>query len=125
MSSFIKTVVDANPALLVTVGALLTSLILQGVKKLLSVANEKVITILHVAVGMVIAATQYLIQTNPHTPWVIALNGFILMGASSPLYRFVVKPSYQLLQDAKTLRSSQKDAAAVPPVATPPAEFQA
>lgn len=131
MHSFIQSIVNSNPALLIALGSLLTSLILQGVKKLLSTANDKVITALHIAVGMSVAAIDYLLQSNPHTPALIAVNGFLLMGASSPVYRYIVKPSYKALEDVRELRAIKKVNAnattitVTPPIDVAPAEFNA
>lgn len=102
-------------------GAAIVSLVLQGVKHYVKLTNDKIINILLASFSFLAAGFNYLIQVAPQNPKVLALQTFLLMGASSPVYRFVIKPSYNIIQDAKVLRLQNKE---VPPVA-PSTEFTA
>lgn len=101
-------------ALGLTLAAAGVSILLQLLKKWLSLQSDKVITILFIGLSFATAALDYLLSNASDNPKVLALRTFFLAGLATPIYRFLVKPATQLLVDAKIER--ERKAKSVAPV---------
>jgi hypothetical protein len=88
-------------------GAIVVSLLLQAVKHKVQMTSDKVITFTLASFSFLAAGLNYLAQVAPSNPKVLALQTFLLMGASNPTYRYLIKPAYNVVVDAKKLRDSQ------------------
>lgn len=111
---------------MVLAGAGIVSLALQVIKHKAEVQSKKVINFMLGAISFVTVAIHYLVQVAPQNPRVLALQTFLLMGVSSPLYVYLIKPIYSILLDAKAFRTNTDTSLSVPastPIVPTASEF--
>lgn len=93
-------------AYLASGGALAVSLLLEALKKWTNLQSDKMITFLLMALSFGASALEYLMTAIAANPGILGTHTAVLMGLATVLYRYIVKPSRTLLQDAKAFRST-------------------
>lgn len=93
--------------------ALGISVLLQGLKNWLSLQSDKVITFLLTALAFISASIDYLSQAALVNPTVLGQDTVALVGLSTLLYRYAVKPLTNLIGDAKEYRARKERVAEV------------
>lgn len=88
--------------------ALGISVLLQGLKNWLSLQSDKVITFLLTALAFISASIDYLSQAALVNPSVLGQDTVALVGLSTLLYRYAVKPLTNLIGDAKQYRARKE-----------------
>lgn len=83
----------------------------QVLKKWIGLQSDKVIELLHLVWVAIPMGIVYVTQLHVNDPRVIALQTFLLVGINSPIYRFVIKPTWtalaNLVNDAKETRANR------------------
>lgn len=69
--------------------------LLLGVKKWFSVQSEKVMIVLVLISGVLVASGNYLLNVPTSDPSIIAVQGAVLAFMTQPIYFFVVKPFFR------------------------------
>lgn len=85
-------------------GAGLVSLVLQNVKRWLSLQSHRVIMFLNLGFCFVLAAVHYVATVPTQDPRIIAAQALLLTGLNQPIYHTIIKPIGNLLSDAKAER---------------------
>lgn len=104
----------------VLVSAVIVSPLALGVKKWLSVDNEKKMLILVVVGSMLASAGAYLQSVPKFAPWFVLVQGWLVFATTQPVYFLFVKPLSKRLgvwfteQIAKVALANEAKAAAVP-----------
>lgn len=110
--------------------ALVSSPVVQGLKKWFQVDEEKKVLFLVMLVSMASAAVAYLITVPQFAPWFILAQGWLTLGTSIPLYVFFLKPLFQNLgawftgKLAEAAAINEAKAAAVPAAGLPTASTE-
>lgn len=91
-------------------GGAVASIVVQGFKHKLSLENGKVLTILLSATSFLEVAINYLHNQAVQNPTVLGTRTAAIVGASQVVYQFGTKPLYNVLLDAKQMRSQTSSA---------------
>lgn len=131
----IKEIIDhiPNSAYLAILGAGVVSVLLQLTKQWLSLQSDKIITFLLGVFSFLVVSIDYVTQAVAQSPAVLGQRTATIMGVTQLVYRYAVKPGYNVVKDAKEYRArkettSNTPAVVAPAVAAPaeaPQEFQA
>lgn len=110
---FLQNIVDAFSSIPMSaweaIGAALgISVLLQGLKNWLSLQSDKVITFLLGSLSFVAAAIDYLSQAAMSNPAVLGQDTAAIVGLSTILYRYIVKPTSNLISDAREYRARKE-----------------
>lgn len=89
------------------------SVVLQLAKKWLSLQSEKVVNFLLAVFSFIPVAVQYVIQAAQQNPAILGQRTAVIMGLSTVLYHQLVKPTTNLLKDAKAERERRERVTAV------------
>lgn len=84
--------------------ALGISVLLQGFKKWLQLQSPKVITFLLTALSFLATAIDYLSQSVASNPSLMGQRTMVIVGLTNILYHYIVKPTTNLVSDAKEYR---------------------
>lgn len=84
------------------------TVLLQLVKKWLSVQSDKVVNVLLVVFSAIPVAVNYLLQTVTVNPGTLGARTAAIVGLSTVLYQQLVKPTTNLLRDAKIERERRE-----------------
>lgn len=87
--------------------ALGISVLLQGIKKWLSIQSDKVVAFLLSGLSFITVAIDYLMQAVHTNPSILGQQSVTIVGLSTILYRFMIKPASTLVADAKEYRLSK------------------
>lgn len=85
----------------------IVSLLLQRFKKWFSLQSDKVITFFLVVLSALPAAYEALVAASVANPELFGAYTAMIMGAAQVVYRFLIKPFSNLVNDAKKLRDEQ------------------
>lgn len=80
------------------------SVVLQKVKKWLSLQSPAIIHFLLIVFSFIPVAINYLMGAASTNPKVLGAQTFLILGLSNTIYRFAIKPTSNLLEDAKNER---------------------
>lgn len=81
----------------ILLGAAGVSAITQVVKKVFTVENEKVIMVVFGAISFAATGLEYILSRTDLPPSILGVNTLLIIGAATPLYRFVIKPASNLI----------------------------
>lgn len=109
----ITTLLNAIPdgTFYVVAVGLVVSILLQVFKHWLQLQSDKVITFLLMCLSFISVAIDFLTQTVAQNPTAMGAKTFLIMGVSTTLYRYIVKPVTGIVQDAKVYRDGKVKAA--------------
>lgn len=79
------------------VSALITSPVVQGLKRWFQVDSEKKILFLVMIGSMGAAAVAYLLTVPQFAPWIILVEGWLVFATTQPLYIYFFKPVFKNL----------------------------
>lgn len=85
-------------------GAVGVSLIVQPLKRWLGLQSDKVVLFLTSTVAFAGVAVEYLLSAAAENPTILGQRTAVILGISQLAYRFLIKPSSNLLADAKAER---------------------
>jgi hypothetical protein len=111
--NFYHSHLDLIHALLVFIaGSGIVSILLQNVKRWLSLQSDKVIHFLLVVFSFATVAVNYLVGAASQNPKVLGPETIMLVGGATTIYRFLIKPASNLLIDANKERERKARAIA-------------
>ena len=105
-NELLTSVPDGAWLALVSAGAI--SLIMQGLKKWISLQSDKVITFLLTALSFIAASFDFVVRTVDANPMFLGQKTAVILGLTLPVYRYVIKPFTTLLTDAKAYRVTKE-----------------
>jgi hypothetical protein len=86
------------------IAAFVVSVLLQVIKKWLSIQSDKIITFILGSLSFLTVGFDALTQQVAQNPSLLGPKTFMLMGLATTVYRYAVKPASTLMQEVKELR---------------------
>lgn len=96
----------------IVAGVLGLSALQQVIKHKIDGLSERTNTLMSVAFAGVLASSDYLTSAAAQNPTILGPETAAILGLMTVVYRYIVKPFYNLLIDAQELRKSKAKAAA-------------
>lgn len=94
-------------------GSGVVSVILQNVKRWLSLQKPTVITAIHYALALLAVGAHYVAVSHSGSPTIIFMQALIVLGTNQFVYPLFTKPMSNLLSDAKAKANVQQAVDAV------------